>query len=94
MRIEISSRIRKKLTEKHGVSEDEIVQCFSNSSNIYLEDKRAWHKTNPPTKWFIAGTDSGRNLKVVFMLDQDGSIHIKSAFEPNAAELRIYAKYA
>lgn len=94
MALMISSSIRQKLTEKHGVSEDEITQCFASRDRGFLEDTREDHKTDPPTQWFIAETDYGRKLKVVFMQSSDGNIHIKTAYPPNDNEKRIYYKYA
>jgi hypothetical protein len=44
----------------------------------------------PPTEWFIAETDTGRRLKVVFMEYPD-RIVIKSAYEPSIEEESIYA---
>ncbi|MFV2055348.1 MAG: ADP-ribosyl-(dinitrogen reductase) hydrolase [Thiohalomonadales bacterium] len=91
----ISSSIRKKLTQKHGVNEAEITQCFTSRERAFLEDTRENHKTDPPTKWFIAETDFGRCLKVVFMQSADGQdIQIKTAYLANIEERRIYEKYA
>ena len=94
MSLYISRKVRTKLSgKKPPVTEDEIVQCFANRTGLYLVDVREEHKTNPPTQWFIAETDYGRKLKVVFM-QMGNDIHIKSAFEPNNEELRIYKKFS
>lgn len=93
MALRISDGVRNKLASKHGVSEDEIVQCFANRSGQFLEDTREAHRSDPPTEWFIAETDFGRELKVVFVNPGKGDIFIKSAFEPNQRERRIYQKY-
>lgn len=77
--------------DKHGVHVNEVSQCFFNKNGPYLEDTREKHKTNPPTKWFIAKTNAGRLLKVVFVyypIEQE--LVIKSAFEPNQTEIDIY----
>ena len=80
------------MARKHNVKKEEVDQCFANRNGKYLRDPRAEHQTNPPTQWFIAETDFGRRLKVVFI--RNGSdIDIKSAFDPNQEELRIYAKF-
>ena len=92
MGIIVSTRILEKLARKHNVKKDEVAQCFANRSGRYLRDPRAKHQTNPPTQWFIAETDYGRRLKVVFIL-AGSDVEIKSAFEPNADEVRIYIKY-
>lgn len=92
MGIRVSTRILEKLARKHNVKKEEVDQCFANRNGKYLRDPRAEHQTNPPTQWFIAETDFGRRLKVVFI--RNGSdIDIKSAFDPNQEELRIYAKF-
>jgi uncharacterized DUF497 family protein len=85
----IMPSVRRKLTEKHNVTEQEIIQCFSDNDRVLLKDKREDHKTDPPTLWFIGSTDFGRLLKVVFIF-KDGEVIIKSAFPPNATEIRIY----
>ena len=59
-----------------------------------LEDTRENNKTQPPTRWFIAETDHGRLLKVVFVRRDDGYIYLKTAYEPNEVEVNIYEKYA
>ncbi|GAG92454.1 unnamed protein product, partial [marine sediment metagenome] len=43
--------------------------------------------------WFISETDKQRILKVVF-IRTESQIIIKTAYDPNAEELRIYRKYA
>ena len=92
MALVISAGVRKKLSEKHQVTEGEIRQSFANRTGEYLEDLREEHRTDPPTRWFVARTDFGRFLKIAFIFE-DGDVIIKSAFEPNANELRIYQKY-
>lgn len=94
MGLQISVGVRNKLASKHGVSEEEIIQCFANREGCFLEDIREHHKTDPPTQWFIAETDFGRLLKVIFIDRGDGDIVIRSAFEPGPEERRIYRKYA
>jgi hypothetical protein len=94
MKLIISAGIRAKLASKiPPVTEAEIVQCFANRAGQYLLDTRAQHLTNPITRWFIGQTDFGRNLKVAFMTTQEGIV-IKSAYDPNATELRIYKRVA
>lgn len=85
----ISAAVLDKLWVKHGVDRREVEQCFENRIGTFLEDAREDHRTDPPSLWFIAPTNKGRMLKIVFMF-VDGNIHIKSAFEPNAAETSIY----
>jgi uncharacterized DUF497 family protein len=90
----INAAVAKKLSEKHHVTRDEVEECFYNRSKGLLEDTREQHKTIPQTMWFIAETDVGRHLKIVFVeLDSD-TYEIKTAYEPNAEEVRIYEKFA
>lgn len=44
----------------------------------------------PPTQWFIAETNQGRLLKIVFIEFDSGEICIKTAYEPNKKEQEIY----
>jgi len=44
--------------------------------------------------WFIAETERERLLKIVFIELDDGSYEIKTAYEPNVIEVRIYEKYS
>ena len=92
--LKISRRIAEKLYEKHGVTESEIGECFLNRTQGLLEDTRLNHRTDPPTLWFIAKTDHGRLLKIVFIELADGSYEIKTAYEPNEVEVNIYEQYA
>lgn len=90
--LKITDAVAKKIRDKHGVDRREIEHCFVNRLGRLLEDRRARHKTNPPTLWFLSKTNQGRILKVVYI--QIGpTIELKSAFEPNAEELAIYAKH-
>ncbi len=91
----ISPSVRKKLRDKHNVTEDEIKECFLNKdkSRGHLEDIRADHKTDPATMWFISETHRKRRLKVVWMNTKEGAV-IKSAFPPNEVEERIYTTHA
>ena len=91
MAIIISPGVRKKLAQKDPpVMEHEIHECFRNRTKRPLIDDRQQHRTKPPTRWFIAETDSYRKLKVVFITYPSGDHIIKSAFEPYSYEERIY----
>jgi uncharacterized DUF497 family protein len=92
--LRISKRIAEKLLEKHGVTPEEIQECFLNRERGFLEDTRLNHYTNPPTLWFIAETDEERLLKVVFIKLIDASYEIKTTYEPNTKEVKIYEQYA
>ena len=87
----ISPTVQEKLRSKHEVQEQEIRECFLSLEGKYLIDTRENHNTDPPTLWFIGDTYRGRKLKVIF-IHRDGNIYIKSAYEANEAEKRIYDK--
>lgn len=90
--LRISAEVLKKLTDKHKVDRREVEQCFVNRVGRLLTDIRAKHRSNPSTLWFLAPTNSGRVLKVVYIPNHP-HIDLRSAFEPNATELAIYARY-
>jgi hypothetical protein len=85
----ISPTILEKLETKHKVTRREVEQCFENLAGNYLEDTNEDHATDPPTLWFIAPTNRGRQLKVVFVF-KDGNIYVKSAFAPSAKSVALY----
>ena len=92
MALLIAPDVRLKLARKTPpVTREEIIQCFTNRTGRFLEDTREQHKTDPPTMWFISETDYGRRLKVCFLQDANDTT-IKSAFEPNEIEERIYSR--
>jgi hypothetical protein len=74
------------------VAKSEIAQCFVNREGDYLVDMREEHTSDPPTLWFIAETHFGRKLKVCF-IEKSPDIIIRTAYDPNPDELRIYRKY-
>lgn len=95
MEMLITPKIRAKLANKiPPVSREEIEQCFATRESSFLEDSREQNRTTPPTWWFISDTFMGRLLKIAFIQDKDGTIIIKTAYEPNKEELRIYRKFA
>jgi len=91
----ISSGVRLKLLEKHvGITQEDIEECFANLQGRFLYDNREQHKSNPQTLWFIAENNKGRLIKVVFIPLPNGQLRIRTAFDPNADEIRIYQKLA
>ncbi len=95
MGLTVSRRIKTKLLEKHNVKIHEINECFSNRTGNFLKDTRENHATDPPTLWFVSETDYGRQLKVVFIHDENtNDFIIKTAYEANDDEKRIYRKHA
>ena len=93
MAVKISPSVAEKLAKKHNVTNEEIIECFANRTAGFLLDTRAEHKTDPDTRWFVAQTSRGRCLKVVF-IPIDQNIHIRTAYEANSEEIRIYNKFA
>lgn len=89
----ISSTVLVKLKDKHQVSRREVEQCFENKCGTYLVDDREDHQTDPPTLWFIAPTNRGRLLKVIFIYI-DGNVHIKSAYDADDSAIAIYDQVA
>ena len=69
-------------------------ECFLNRTKGFLEDTRLEHLSIPPTLWFISETDKRKRLKIVFIALDDGYFEIKTAYQPNINEERIYEKYA
>ncbi len=91
MKLLISQKIIEKLANKKPpVSRHEIDECFATRDGPELIDDREHNRTIPPTRWFISDTYVGRLLKVVYVVLDDGRIAIKTAYEPNEEELRIY----
>ncbi len=90
MAILIAPGVLEKLADKHGVSKEEVEECFLNRTGPSLVDDREEHAQDPPSQWFISETDRGRVLKVVFYRDAD--INIRTAYEPSPAAMRVYQR--
>ena len=91
--IYVSLSVEKKIREKHGVTIKEVHECFQNRTGCLVMDERERHRTWPPSEWFIAETDRRRVLKVVFIVEDDESIPVKTAYEPSNREEEIYADH-
>jgi uncharacterized DUF497 family protein len=91
--LKISDAVLEKLTIKHGVSRREVEQCFDNKCGLLLEDDREYHKSDPPTLWFVAPTNAQRELKVIFIC-RDGVLHLRSAYDADDNIKRIYNNFA
>jgi hypothetical protein len=90
----ISDGVMKKLQGKvPPVTRREVEQCFENREGGLLRDTREKNRTDPPTMWFVAPTNSNRSLKVVF-IQSESNVILKTAYDPNEDERRIYEKYA
>ncbi|MDE2047383.1 MAG: ADP-ribosyl-(dinitrogen reductase) hydrolase [Betaproteobacteria bacterium] len=88
----ISAAVAMKLGNKHRVSRREVEQAFENRAGRLLKDQREQHRTDPPTLWFIAPSNKGRLLKVVY-IQRGRAIELRTAYEPNEVERAIYAKH-
>ncbi|MHA6916173.1 ADP-ribosyl-(dinitrogen reductase) hydrolase [Ralstonia pseudosolanacearum] len=88
----ITPSIKHKLEVKHNVTELEVRQCFLNLCGTYLVDDREDHRTDPPTLWFVAETDRGRKLKIIFV-PADGNIMLKSAYDASPEVQGIYDRH-
>lgn len=91
MIIRISQKIAEKL-EGRKISEKDICQCFENLEGSYLEDTRSQHKTDPATLWFVATTNKGRFIKIMF-ITREGCVDIKSAYDATEEIQDIYRKH-
>lgn len=85
----ISDPILEKLDKKHGVCRREVEQCFENLDGLLLIDDREDHRSDPPTLWFIARTNSNRLLKVAY-IQRGQRIFLRTCYEPNETEISIY----
>ena len=85
----ISEAILKKLQDKHQVDRREVEQAFGNKCGIFLIDDREAHRSDPPTLWFVAPTNKGRSLKIVFIF-REGKVFLRSAYEADTIAQRIY----
>lgn len=89
MAIIVSAAVKRKLTDRHGVSEQEIHEAFDNRTGKLLFDLREKHDSDPRTMWFVALTNHRRLLKVCF-IQRETEIHIRTAYTANDVELSIY----
>jgi uncharacterized DUF497 family protein len=93
MALVVSAKIEAKLRLKHGITLDEVMQAFADRPDYVLEDEREEHKSDPPTWWFIASTDSGKLLKVVY-IERDADVHLRTAYPANKTEIAIFRNAA
>ena len=89
----VSKSTEQKLASKHGLTIAEVRQAFTNREGGFLEDPREQHRTDPPTQWFVSTTNHGRVIKIVFV-HRDGKVHVKTAYDANPTEIRIYELHA
>jgi uncharacterized DUF497 family protein len=87
--LRISEAVLQKLETKHGVTRRDVEQCFENKCGLLLVDNREDHRTDPPTLWFVAPTNKGRQLKVIFIY-RDGRVHLRSAYDADHSTCMLY----
>lgn len=88
----ISPKVLAKLASKHHVDRREVEQCFENIDGPLLVDTREEHQTDPQTLWFISRTNQNRLLKVAY-IQKGAAVLLKSCFEPNEDEVKIYLSH-
>lgn len=78
----------------HGSLTQRIVeQCFENHCGRLCTDDREEHRTDPPTRWFVAPDNHNRPIKVVYV--QEGvTVYLKSAYPADPDVVRVFNKYA
>lgn len=87
MALIVSTAVRRKLQDRHDVSDGEILECFLNRTHGDLIDSREEHKTEPPTKWFISQTDKGRTLKICY-IQRGSDLEIKTVYVPDNPDVK------
>lgn len=91
--LRISQGVLEKLGTKHKVDRREVEQCFENKCGLFLMDDREDHQSDPPTLWFVAPTNKGRLLKIIFIY-RDGHMDLRSAYDADEATQRLYERKA
>src|SRR5262245_16778628 len=91
MAIRIQPEVREKLLRKHGVTEQEVRECFLNWNGIALQDDEEHFRDYPPSMWFVSETDEGRVLLVVYLEDL-GDEWIVTVHEPGPHKIRVYER--
>ena len=82
-----------KLKSKHKVLADEVEQVFLNRTGALAKEVRPRNQGENARFWFIAHTDRGRKLKVVFFVDvEEKAPVVITAYDPNDDEVKLYEK--
>lgn len=97
MALIIPPEIEKKIAgdDHDNVTVKEVHECFTNHDGRYAYDKRPQHLdgNGNPSPWFVANTNKGRCLKIMFVLEH-GDVYLKSAYPATEQVKDIYKKYA
>lgn len=81
-------------TDDHGnVTSKEVHECFANHCGPYAFDGRPQHldENGQPSPWFVASTNHGRCLKIMFVL-RNGDIFLKSAYPATPGVQELYRR--
>lgn len=89
--LRVTDKVIEKLAKKHSVQLTEVHQAWMNRIGATLIDDREQHRTDPPTRWFIAETDRRRLLKIVF-IQRGPHIDLRTAYAANQTEINLYQK--
>ncbi len=88
-----SQKVKTKLAAKHGVTMEEVYEAWSDRPDYVCTDEREDHASDPPTYWFIAETNRGRRLKIVY-IERDDNIYLRTAYPPDGIEVELFADMA
>lgn len=92
MKLTVYPAIVQKLRSKHQVEMHEVEEAFLNRTGRLARELRQVDPKQAPRYWFIADTDGGRRLKVVYALDRAAPAPVLiTAYPPNEREERLYA---
>ena len=66
---------------------------FLNRAGSLAKETRPQNQGDEDRFWFISTTDKGRELKVVFIIDNDENAPVViTVYEPNDDEVKLYEK--
>ena len=78
---------------KHRVVSEEVEEAWMNRDGPILLERRSENmRGTVPRYWFIALTDSGRALKLVYEWTKGRPPTLVTAYDPNDKEKEIYEK--
>lgn len=97
MSILISDGVLTKIgAEDHGsLSRRDVEEAFANNSAGYCYEQHKEHFTpnGEPSLWFVAYTNHGVRLKVMFVRERE-DVHVKSAYPATDRVTAIFEKHA
>ena len=97
MAILISDDVLTKIAaDDHGcVSRKDVEEAFATNSAGYCYEQHQEHFLGDgrPSLWFVACTNRGVRLKIMFVLDNE-DVHLKSAYPATDRVTAIFERYA